>query len=162
MTEADAAGPVLVIVDGSEVGWLAVDTAAARARESGCPLVCMSVAPARLTRGRAAHFDPESEALDDDFAEGVLGEAVQRCAERGIEPETVRRTGSPVGMVAAEATSRAASRIVIGRRPRLAGFALPDLAERLRTLTTVPVDVVELPDRPLPRPAHAPPAVPPS
>jgi hypothetical protein len=147
-------GPVLVVVDGSEVGWLALGAAVEYAGSDGCTLVCMSVAPLRLTRGRAAHFDPESDELDIDFAERVLAETARRCRDRGIEPITVRRTGSPVAMVIAEALDRHARRIVVGRRPRLAGFAPPDFAERLRGMTDVPIDVVELPERPLPSPAR--------
>ena len=67
--------------------------------------------------------------------------------------ELVRRIGIPVTALAAEANERGADCIVIGRRPRLSGFALPDLAEQLAALNGIAVHAVEMPDRPLPTPA---------
>ncbi len=144
--------PVLVVVDGSEVGWLALAAALERAGAAGCGVVALAVSPPRLIRGRAAHFDPEPEALDVAFADEVLTEAGARAGAAGVDLVGVRRTGGPVATIAAEAADHGARLVVVGRRPRLEGLELPDLTEQLVAATSVPVLVVDLPERPLPRP----------
>ena len=139
-----ALAPVLVLVDGSDVGWLALD-AAIEAVSAGGPLVCLSVYPPRLTRGRAAHFDPEPEALDIEFADGVLATALERAHAAGVEAESVRRVGGPVAEIVAAAAECEARLVVVGRRPPLPGLALPDPTEQLAAACPVPVQVVDLP-----------------
>jgi hypothetical protein len=150
---AGAVGPVLVIVDGSEVGWHALGVAADRASADNQPLVCAAVTPPRLERGRTAHFDPDSDQLDADFAGMVLGRASDLCRERNVEVTMVHCVGRPVAAVADEVRSRSIASIYVGRRPPLAGFALPDFSEQLAALTGVEVEAVELPPRALPTPA---------
>lgn len=148
--------PTVVLVDGSEVGWHALRFAARRAASSGCPIVCVVVTPPRLERGHAAHFDPESDLLDAEFVDQVLGHAATLCAQLPLDAVMVHSIGRPVAALAAEAKNRGADFIVVGRRPRLAGFPLPDLAEQLDAVTGIAVHAVELPDRPLPEPARPP------
>lgn len=152
----DERPPTVVFVDGSEVGWLALRFAAGRAAATGAPIVCVAVTPPRLERGHAAHFDPDSDQLDAEFADEVLSRAAALCAQLPIAATMVHRVGRPVAALAAEATARMADGLVVGRRPRLRGYSLPDLAEQLDALTGIAVHAVELPDRPLPAPARPP------
>lgn len=148
--------PTVVLVDGSEVGWHALRFAARRAASTGCPIVCVVVTPPRLERGHAAHFDPESNLLDAAFAKDVLSHAATLCAQLPVQATMVHSIGRPVAALAQEAKNRLADFIVIGRRPRLSGFPLPDLAEQLDALTGIEVHAVELPDRLLPEPTRPP------
>jgi nucleotide-binding universal stress UspA family protein len=150
------APPTVVLVDGSEVGWHALRFAARRAAETGGGIVCVAVTPPRLERGRAAHFDPESDQLDTAFADELLRRAGDLCAQASGFVALVRRIGIPVTALAAVAAERGADCIVIGRRPRLSGFALPDFAEQLGALAGISVHAVELPPRPLPVSARPP------
>jgi nucleotide-binding universal stress UspA family protein len=152
----DTGAPTVVLVDGSEVGWHALRFATRRAAETGGPIVCVAVTPPRLERGRAAHFDPDSDQLDAEFAAEVLSRAAAVCQQVPVEAAMVHRIGIPVTALADEARERAADCIVIGRRPRLRGFSLPDFAEQLDELVGVTVHAIELPDRPLPEPARPP------
>lgn len=153
---AELPSPTVVLVDGSEVGWHALRFAARRAAASGCPIICVAVTPPRLERGHAAHFDPDSNLLDAEFADGILSHAAALCAQVPVEAVMVHRIGRPVAALADEAKDRAAACIVVGRRPPLNGFSLPDLAEQLEALAGITVHAVELPDRPLPEPARPP------
>lgn len=152
----DQRPPTVVLVDGSEVGWHALRFAARRAAASGAPIVCVAVTPPRLERGHAAHFDPDSDLLDAEFADDILRRAAGLCAQVPVEAVMVHRTGRPVSALADEARDRGADSIVIGRRPRLTGFPLPDFAEQLDALTGITVHAIELPQRPLPEPARPP------
>jgi hypothetical protein len=152
----DGSGPVLVIVDGSEVGWHALGMAAARAISENRSLICAAITPPRLERGRTAHFDPESHLLDSEFADMVLGRAAEQCRERDVPATTVRLLGRPVSAVVDEVRSRSVAAIYVGRRPPLAGFALPDFSEQLTAATGIKVEAVELPPRALPTPARPP------
>lgn len=149
----DAPAPTVVLVDGSEVGWHALRSAAKRAATAGAAIVCVSVTPPRLERGHAAHFDPDSHELDAAFANDALRRAAAMAASLAVEVTVIHRIGRPVAVLAEEAKERSADRIVIGCRPRLIGFAVPDFAEQLRSLTAIHVESVQLPERPLPRPA---------
>jgi nucleotide-binding universal stress UspA family protein len=118
---------ILVATDGSETAWKSVEYAVELAKQTGATLILLSVIDRTffITQSTPALAAPTRliEPIEDylrQTAEAHVKEAEKLCKKKGVQSETVIRSGHPVDEIIKEAEKSKVDLIVMGSRGRSA------------------------------------------
>ena len=136
---------IVVGIDGSELGWLALKNAAELARATGASVQIAHITPP-VSQFTAEDFRAAAGWLEaqESYSHGLLREAVARVKETGIEVEPVSKLGTPAEALADLAQVKEVTMVVVGHRGRnlAARLFVGSVADRLVQLSSKPVLVV--------------------
>lgn len=118
---------ILVATDGSKTAWKSVQYAVELAKQTGATLIVLTVIDRSffLTQSIPALAAPTQliEPIEDylrQTAEAHVKEAEKLCKKKGVQSETVIRSGHPVDEIIKEAEKSKVDLIVMGSRGRSA------------------------------------------
>jgi nucleotide-binding universal stress UspA family protein len=136
---------ILIAVDGSEASQKAARMAADIALRFGSKLTMAYVVPRLLLPPDVYGLTlAEVEREQRSFAEKLVGEALVKLAEPGVEVDTVVLSGSPAEALAEAAAAPDIDLVVLGSRGRgaVARVLLGSVSDRLVHISPKPVLVV--------------------
>lgn len=136
---------ILIAVDGSEASQKAARMAADIALRFGSKLTMAYVVPRLLLPPDVYGLTlAEVEREQRSFAEKLVGEALLKLGEPGVEVDTVVLSGSPAEALAEAAAAPDIDLVVLGNRGRgaVARVLLGSVSDRLVHISPKPVLVV--------------------
>ena len=137
---------IVVGIDGSEQGWLALAKAAELARATGATLQIAHVSPSAspFAEGDYQVAGGGWVEAQENYAQGLLREAVSRVKDSGIEVDAISKTGSPAESLAQLAGRDDVTMAVVGHRGRnlVTRLLVGSVADRLVQISPKPVLVI--------------------
>jgi nucleotide-binding universal stress UspA family protein len=138
---------IVVGIDGSELGWSALDRAAELARATGASLQIAHISPPAPSPFAAEDYAAAAAgwmAAQETYAHGLLREAVSRVKDSRLEVEPVIKLGTPAEALAELAQASEVTMAVVGHRGRnlAARLFVGSVADRLVQICSKPVLVV--------------------
>lgn len=142
---------IVIAVDGSPEAWFAADIGLALARAQTAAVVFLHASTETLERLTADDPDLRNRQSDLATADAVLGEALDRAEEAGVEAQIELSRGNTTGEIVAEILGLAqelqADLVVTGSRGRgtLVQSVLGSVSRAILRDTTTPALVVKVP-----------------
>ena len=137
---------IVVGIDGSAQGWSALTNAAELARATGAVLQVAYISPP-VSAFEAMDYQVGGTGwveVQENFAQGLLREAVSRVKDCGVEVSVVSRVGLPAETLAQLAGAPDVTMAVVGHRGRNLATRLlvGSVADRLVQISPKPVLVI--------------------